>query len=56
MSSSNGLVKSVTLASSKRVEIFVEKGIPGYIDGEILCINGRHFDFEVLPGALRVWA
>lgn len=47
--------QSVTLDRSNKVEVAVEKGIPGHIDGEILCVDGQHFEFEVLPEALRVW-
>jgi diacylglycerol kinase (ATP) len=47
--------RAVTLARVSQVEVTVETGIPGHIDGEILCIDGRHFDFEILPQALRVW-
>jgi YegS/Rv2252/BmrU family lipid kinase len=46
---------AITIARSDKVEVFIEKGIPGHIDGEILCVKGRHFDFEILPNALQVW-
>ncbi len=45
----------VTMARSGRVEVFAQAGIPGHIDGEILCAAGRQFQFELLPDALRVW-
>jgi len=48
--------QAVTLRRSNKIQIFVEAGIPGHIDGEILCILGRRFTFEILPKALRVWA
>jgi diacylglycerol kinase family enzyme len=48
--------QAVTMARSSKVELFAETGIPGHIDGEILCVDGRHFVFEILPSALRVWA
>jgi len=48
--------QAVTLSRSNKIEFFVEAGIPGHIDGEILCTLGRHFIFEILPKALRVWA
>ncbi len=48
--------QAVTLVRSNKIEIFVEAGIPGHIDGEILCTLGWHFTFETLPKALRVWA
>jgi YegS/Rv2252/BmrU family lipid kinase len=45
----------VTMARSDVVEVLVGQGIPGHIDGETLCVAGRQFKFEILPGALRVW-
>jgi diacylglycerol kinase (ATP) len=47
--------QAVTMTRSRKIELFVETGIPGHIDGEILCVDGHHFDFEILAGALRVW-
>ena len=46
---------AVTMARTDKVEVVVESGIPGHIDGEILCIAGHCFEFEVLPNALRIW-
>ncbi|MBN1994346.1 MAG: diacylglycerol kinase family lipid kinase [Anaerolineae bacterium] len=46
---------AVTIARAANVEVFVEQGIPGHVDGEILCLAGRHFNFEILPAALQVW-
>ena len=43
------------MARSDVVEVVVKNGIPAHIDGEILCVAGSHFNFEILPGALRVW-
>jgi diacylglycerol kinase (ATP) len=48
--------QAVTMTRSSKIELFVETGIPGHIDGEILCVDGRHFVFEIFPSALRVWA
>lgn len=45
----------VTMARSDTVEVLVEGGVPGHIDGETLCVAGRQFKFEILPGALRIW-
>ncbi len=45
----------VTMARSDTVDVLVENGIPGHIDGETLCVAGRQFKFEILPGVLRVW-
>ena len=47
---------AVNLSQSKKIEVFVEKGIPGQVDGEVLCLAGRNFVFEILPKALRVCA
>ncbi len=47
---------AVRLARVEGLEIRSEAGIPAYVDGEILGTTCRHFLFEVLPGALRVWA
>lgn len=47
--------RAVTMARSTKIELFVETGIPGHIDGEILCVDGRHFVFEIFSSALRVW-
>jgi YegS/Rv2252/BmrU family lipid kinase len=48
--------QAVTLSRSNKIEISVAAGIPGHIDGEILCVSGQHFSFEILPRVLRVWA
>jgi diacylglycerol kinase (ATP) len=45
----------VTMARSDVVDVVVESGIPGHIDGETLCGAGRQFKFEILPNALHVW-
>ncbi len=47
---------AVTSARSPAVTIVVEDGVPAYVDGEVLCTGGHHFELEILPGALRVWA
>ncbi len=46
---------AVTLTTASALKISVETGAPAHIDGEILCTQGREFQFEVLPKALRVW-
>jgi diacylglycerol kinase (ATP) len=46
---------AITIAQTTRLEVVVEAGVPAHVDGEILCINGRHFEFEILPQALQVW-
>jgi diacylglycerol kinase (ATP) len=46
---------AVTIAQTSRLEVMVETGLPAHIDGEILCVNGRRFEFEILPQALQVW-
>ena len=47
--------RAITMGRSTRVEVLVADGIPAHIDGEILCVDGRRFEFEILPKALRVW-
>ena len=47
---------TIRTARSGKVEVVVNTGIPGHRDGEILCTAGRHFEFEIVPQALRVWA
>ncbi|MBN1219014.1 MAG: diacylglycerol kinase family lipid kinase [Anaerolineae bacterium] len=47
--------RAITMDRSSRVEVLVENGIPGHIDGEILCIDGHRFEFEIIPRALQVW-
>lgn len=47
---------AVTLATSTHIKIVAEEGIPGHIDGEILCTAGKDFVFEIIPQALRVWS
>ncbi|MFQ5611969.1 MAG: diacylglycerol/lipid kinase family protein [Anaerolineae bacterium] len=48
--------RAVTEATTGSIEISVAAGIPGHIDGEILCTSGKNFAFEIAPNALRVWA
>ena len=45
----------MALLRSDVVDVVVEDGIPGHIDGETLCVAGREFTFEILPNALHVW-
>ena len=33
-----------------------EAGLPGHLDGEILCTSGRRIEFEMLPQALTIWS
>jgi diacylglycerol kinase (ATP) len=47
---------AVTSTRSTAVKIVAESGAPAYVDGEVLCTGGRHFELEILPGALSVWA
>jgi diacylglycerol kinase (ATP) len=47
--------KTIAISAASRIEFEAETGIPGHIDGEILCAAGRHFLFEIVPRALRVW-
>lgn len=47
---------AVTITRSAAVKIVSESGVPAYVDGEVLCTAGRHFELEILPRALSVWA
>jgi diacylglycerol kinase family enzyme len=29
--------------------------VPGHMDGEVLCTQGHHLEFEILPDHLEVW-
>ncbi|MFQ5576560.1 MAG: diacylglycerol/lipid kinase family protein [Anaerolineae bacterium] len=48
--------RAITMAAAPTVRVSVAAGVPAHIDGEILCRQGRQFEFEALPGALTVWA
>lgn len=47
--------KPVTMLRGKHVLIESERGVPGHMDGEVLCTQGHHLEFEILPGRLKVW-
>jgi diacylglycerol kinase (ATP) len=47
--------KSVTMLRGRHVLIESERGVPGHMDGEVLCTQGRRLEFEILPGRLKVW-
>jgi diacylglycerol kinase (ATP) len=47
--------KSVTMLQARHVLIESDRGLPGHVDGEILCVEGRRIEFEILPGRLKVW-
>ncbi len=47
--------KSVTMLQGRHVLIEADRGLPGHVDGEILCTKGRRIEFEILPGRLKVW-
>jgi YegS/Rv2252/BmrU family lipid kinase len=47
--------KRVTMLQARHVLIEGERGLPGHMDGEVLCTEGRCMEFEVLPGRLKVW-
>lgn len=47
--------KAVTMLQGRHVLIEGEQGLPGHVDGEVLCIQGRRIEFEILPGRLKVW-
>jgi diacylglycerol kinase (ATP) len=47
--------KPVTMLQARHVLIEGERGLPGHVDGEVLCTEGRRIEFEILPGRLKVW-
>jgi diacylglycerol kinase (ATP) len=47
--------KPVTMLQGEHVVIEAGRGLPGHVDGEVLCIQGRRIEFRILPGRLRVW-
>jgi YegS/Rv2252/BmrU family lipid kinase len=47
--------KPVTMLQGRRVLIEGERGLPGHVDGEVLCTGGCRIEFEILPGRLKVW-
>jgi YegS/Rv2252/BmrU family lipid kinase len=47
--------ESVTMLQARHVLIESHRGLPGHVDGEILCTEGRRIEFEILPGRLKVW-
>ena len=48
-------LRPITLLRGRHVSIESERGLPGHIDGEVLCTQGRRIEFEILPGRLKVW-
>jgi len=47
--------KSVTMLQGRHVLIEGGRGLPGHVDGEVLCAQGHCIEFEILPRRLRVW-
>ena len=47
--------RPVTILQGRHVLIESDRGVPGHVDGEVLCTAGRRFEFEILPGRLGVW-
>ncbi|MEM7033483.1 MAG: diacylglycerol kinase family protein [Chloroflexota bacterium] len=47
---------AVTMMRTDKVIVRATTGIPGHIDGEILCVKGHHFEFEILPRILKIWS
>ena len=45
----------VTILRGRHVLIEGKRGLPGHIDGEVLCTEGYRLEFEILPGQLKVW-
>lgn len=47
--------KPVTMFKARHVLIEGDRGLPGHVDGEILCTQGRRIEFEIIPNRLKVW-
>jgi YegS/Rv2252/BmrU family lipid kinase len=47
--------KPVTMLRGRHVLIESEHGVPGHMDGEVLCTQGHRLEFEILPDRLEVW-
>jgi diacylglycerol kinase family enzyme len=47
--------KPVTMLQARHVLIEGKRGLPGHVDGEVLCTQGHRIEFEILPGRLQVW-
>lgn len=47
--------KPVTMVRGRHILIEGGRGLPGHVDGEVLCTQGRRIEFEILPGRLQVW-
>ena len=33
-----------------------QSGLPGHLDGEVLCTGGQRIEFEIMPRALTIWS
>jgi diacylglycerol kinase (ATP) len=38
------------------IESLRPTGLPGHLDGEVLCTDGKRIEFEIMPRALSVWS
>ncbi|MCS7261526.1 MAG: diacylglycerol kinase family lipid kinase [Anaerolineae bacterium] len=47
--------KPVHICRARHVVIEGLRGLPGHMDGEVLCTAGRRIEIEILPGRLKVW-
>jgi YegS/Rv2252/BmrU family lipid kinase len=47
--------KPVTMLRGRHVLIEGGRGLPGHVDGEVLCTQARRIEFEILPARLKVW-
>ena len=47
--------KPVQIYRGRHLLVESARGAPGHGDGEVLCTAGRRFEFEILPGRLKVW-
>jgi YegS/Rv2252/BmrU family lipid kinase len=45
---------AVTMATGETILISTRGGVPAHIDGEVLCLAGKEFEFQIMPKALSV--
>ena len=46
--------EAVTMARARKITITSEDDLIAHMDGEMLCTEGHHIAFELLPGRLPV--
>jgi diacylglycerol kinase (ATP) len=47
--------RPVTILRARHLLVEGGRGLPGHMDGEVLCTQGRRIEFQILPGRLKVW-